>query len=81
MADVVKQTSTLKIDMLFVDGDTRTVTLKNPKANIAQSEITSLQSFLQANNAIIGDKEGATFGSIMKATRITQATTELDINN
>ena len=81
MADAIKISNDLLIENLFVDGDTRTITLKNPKYNIAESQITSLQSYMQANNIIIGDKAGATFGKITKVTMRERTTTSLDITS
>lgn len=81
MADAIKISNDLLIDNLFVDGDTRTITLKNPKYNIAESQITSLNDFMQANNIIIGDKAGGTFGRINKVTIRNRTTTSLDITS
>ena len=80
MADVVKTTSNLKIENYFVDGDTRTITLKNPKDTIEASAIADLNSFMQTTGIIIGDKTGATFGKIMKVTKIDKTQTDFDIN-
>ena len=79
MADIVTQASTLKFEYMFVDGDTRTQTLKNPKANITTSEIEELNTYIQANNLILGDKTSATFGKIAKVTRREETITKLDI--
>lgn len=70
MASYTTETSELKIDTLFVDGDTRTITLKNPKSTIAESEITELNAFIQENNLLVGDKAGGTFGKIKKVVKI-----------
>lgn len=71
MADTyIKNERTLRIDTMFVDGDTRAITLKSPKSTITEEEITELNTFIQANNLLIGDKNGATFGRISKVTRI-----------
>lgn len=78
--DTIKVTNDLLIENLFVDGDTRTITLRNPRENIAQSDIASLNSYMQANNIIIGDKAGATFGKIRKVTKRTRTTTGLDLS-
>lgn len=79
MADTIKETATAVIEMQFVDGDTRKLTLKYPKAEIETSEITALNAYLQANNLLIGDKSGATFGKIKTVTRISKTTRELDL--
>lgn len=79
MADVTKISRSLIIENVFVDGDTRSVTLKNPRSNISESQITDLNSFLQETNILIGDKNGSTFGRIKKVTRRDSTTTYLDI--
>ena len=81
MADVVKTSRSLIIENVFVDGDTRSVTLKNPRSDISESQITDLNSFLQETNILIGDKDGATFGRIRKVTRRNTTTTYLDISD
>lgn len=81
MADVSTNTESLKFDYLFVDGDTRSQTLKNPKPTITTSEITELQNYIRANNLLIGDKAGGTFGRINAVTRITERKTFLDIGS
>ena len=79
MADITTNSSVLKIENLFVDGDTRTVTLKNPKATIAQSEIQSLDSYLRDNNLLIGDKWGGNFGRIVEVKKVTTTRKALDL--
>ena len=80
MADVLTSEPVLLIENLFVDGDTRTITLKNPKSTITQSEITELNTFCQTNNILIGDKEGANFGRITKVTRRVTNERKLDFS-
>lgn len=80
MADVQTNSTTLKIDNLFVDGDTRIITLKNPKQNISASEINALQNFMQANNVIVGDRYSGTFGRIESITRVTEQRTAIDLS-
>lgn len=81
MADIIKTAQHLIIETVFVDGDTRSITIKNPRSNISQSEITELNSYMQENNMIIGDKDGSTFGRIKKVTRRSSTTTYLDISD
>lgn len=81
MADVTKISRSLIIENVFVDGDTRSLTLKNPRSDITESQITELNSFLQETNILIGDKDGATFGRIRKVTRRNSTTTYLDISD
>lgn len=79
MSDTVKTSLELRLDNVFVDGDTRSITLKNPKGSVADSDIASLNAFMQTTNVIIGDKSGATFGRITKATRIQKQEIAFDL--
>ena len=49
MADMVSQSSELKMEALFVDGDTRTFSVKDPKSNINQADITALKKMANIN--------------------------------
>lgn len=80
MADIVTQDSTLVFEFMFVDGDTRTQKLKNPKSTITQEQIAELNAYIQANNLIVGDKGGATFGKIARVVKRNEVITKLDIN-
>lgn len=79
MADTIKTTSTAKIDLYFVDGDTRLITLKNPKSDITTSQIEDLQSFLRTSNVLVGDKVQGTFGKISSVTRVMETKTRMDL--
>ena len=81
MADVLVTTNELKIENYFVDGDTRTITLKNPSPSVSSSDIAELQTWMQTQQPIIGDKLGAAFGKIVSATKISTTQTYLDIDN
>lgn len=78
MADVSSTSEQLKIENYFVDGDTRMITLKNPRQSITTSDIEELQAYMRANNIIVGDKMGGTFGKISKVTRVTETKTYVD---
>lgn len=77
--DITKQEAELKVEMDFVDGDTRSFSVANPKATIAAADIESLSSYIADNNLLIGDKNGAAFNRINKATRILKTKRYLDI--
>lgn len=79
MADIYGTAQTVKFDFFFVDGDTRSLSIKNPKSNITTTEIENLQTFMRTNNIIVGDKDGGTFGRIDKVTRITESKLKLDL--
>lgn len=80
MAHITSSAESLKIENLFVDGDTRTITLKNPRSNISNADITELQTFMQHHNVIIGDKYGGTFGRIESVNKVTEYKTYLDLS-
>lgn len=81
MADVITTNQTLQLEYAFVDGDTRINNIKNPKDNISASDIESLNTFIRANNAIVGDRYQSTFAQINYAKRVTKTTVNYDINN
>lgn len=67
MADMVKTSSKLLIEVLFVDGDTRTITLRNPKSTLTSNDIENLETFMQTNNILIGDRDSSDFKRIRVA--------------
>lgn len=79
--DLISEVISLRLELVFVDGDDRNLTIRNPKSNLTSSQITDLQTFLQTTNVIIGDKAAGTFGRIRKATKITQTTLQLDLTS
>lgn len=80
MADTTATTKELLIENYFVDGDTRTQTIKNPRQTISSSDIQALQIYAQTEQPLIGDKTGAAFGRINKATVKTTTKTDLDLS-
>ncbi len=80
MADVITQKNQIQFEFAFVDGDTRLAYLNNPKDTISTQEIEELNTYIRANNILVGDKYQSTFAQINKATRVTKITTTLDIN-
>lgn len=81
MADTSSTSQELKIETMFVDGDTRTFNVKNPKSNVSQSDIANLNTYMQTNNILIGDKYGGRFGKITKASTIDKTTVTLDLES
>lgn len=84
MADKITTTNELKIENLFVDGDTRTITLKNPKATIETSEITALETLIKngdgTTSILIGDKYGSDFRQIWEVRKTSKTTTDFDLS-
>lgn len=78
MADVTATSRTLKIGNYFVDGDTRTISLKNPHGGLSSTEIQELETFMRTNNIIQGDKMQGTFGKISEAKIVTETKTYID---
>lgn len=81
MADVTATSRTLKIGNYFVDGDTRTISLKNPRGGISTADIQELETFMRTNNIIQGDKMQGTFGKITEAKIVTETKTYLDFTS
>ena len=81
MADKITITNTLSVETIYTDADTRTFNLPNPRAGLSSADITSLSDYLAENNLLIGDKTGAQFGRITKATKVSKETTSLDITS
>lgn len=79
MADTISYGKELKVETLFIDGDTRTLSVKNPKANISQSDITTLNAWMKTNNILVGDKYGGRFGKITQASTVDKTTVTLDL--
>ena len=79
MADIVKTSAILNIECVFNDGDTRTITLKNPRSDISASEIETLENFMLENKIIIGDRDSFDFKKVRKAVKRDTTTTYLDL--
>ena len=81
MPDKVKYEHVLNIECLFLDGDTRTITLKNPKSSISTSKIAELETFIRENNILIGDRDGSDFRRIKKVVKRNSTTVYLDLES
>lgn len=82
MADELTTENDLLIDTLFIDGDTRRITLKNPGEEITAQAIASLETLILnggTSTLLIGDKSGSPFRRINKITRRETATMDLDL--
>lgn len=77
--DLISTEKTMRLDCLFIDGDTRAITLKNPISNPTTAQFNELNTFMQQKNIIIGDRYGGRFGRIKKATVTTKETSTLDL--
>lgn len=79
MADIVKNTSELKLVAGFYDGDTRTLTLDNPIGSLSAADIHAVETTMKTSQPIIGDKGGANFVGFQKAEIINRTRTILDL--
>lgn len=84
MADKTTTSNELKVENLFVDGDTRTITLKNPRNNITTADITTLETLIlngaEANSLLIGDKYGSDFRRIQTVRKVSKTTVEYGLS-
>lgn len=79
MADTITTSQYANFELYFVDGDTRTLTVNNTGSGLSAAAIGDLNTFIQTNNLLIGDRAGATFGKISKVTRVDQTTTKVEL--
>lgn len=77
MANVTTSTRQLKIVAGFSDGDERTISVDNPKANITAAQIKALNE--KAALVLIGDKYGAPFTAFKDAGIYNITKVELDL--
>ena len=77
MADLQSVKDTLQLVAEFVDGDTRSIALDNPKDSLTAEEIDSLNAIMV--KCLVGDKEGAQFYRWKTAAQVNKVTTILDI--
>ena len=75
---MVKVKDTLQLVAEFVDGDTRTLTLDNPRESLTAAEIDNLNPVII--EGLVGDKTKAQFYRWKTAAKIHKITTELDIS-
>ena len=79
MADTITSSRELKLNSTYADGDTRAITLKNPRQNVTAAEINAVGSYFLENNVLIGDKAGADFASISEAEIVEKTRRDIDI--
>lgn len=85
MADTVTSSRELKLIYEFDDGDNRTTSLSNPRANITGAEINQVSATLLATQAFVSDKnystEPSAFVKISEAKVVNQTRRQLDLSN
>lgn len=80
--DTVTSSENIQFEFGFVDADTRTANVPNPKdaEDIEASDVAAFSTWIETNAVIIGDKTGAASAGINAATRVTKTTTKLDLS-
>lgn len=79
--DTITSSQELSFVAGFVDGDTKTFKLKNPKSGLTGADISPVDAFITANNILIGDKAGAATDGIDSATIVDTTKLKLDLTN
>ena len=81
MADKISTTYTLQMMAEFADGDTRTLNVVNPNTAVESlgARVYELQTFLQNNSVLVGDKNGAAFSRFSYANKVEKTQTVLDL--
>lgn len=79
MADKVTTVKELKLVAKFVDDDTRTIPVDNPKSSLTAADIKTFENTAKTTGALIGDKTGAAFYQFINAKVIEKETTQLDL--
>lgn len=79
MADKVSQTRELRLVAGFYDGDTCTIAIDNPVANVTATQINAVGTTLKNTQAILGDKTGAAFVNFKSAEVVRKKKTALDL--
>ena len=77
--DTIKTSASLVIECVFNDGDTRTITLKNPRNDVSSTDIENLDSFMIENHIIIGDRDSSDLRKIKMAAIRNTTTSYLDL--
>lgn len=81
MADTVKGTSSMQLEFAFVDGDTRTVSIDDPKTSLNLGACAaSIGAYVKEHNLLLGDKNAADSKGLKSARLVNQTTTKLDIS-
>lgn len=71
----VTYTQNLLVEAAFVDGDTRTINLENPKSTISASELATVAAAMEG--VLIGDKQESAFSGLKSVKRRNQSTTTI----
>ena len=79
-ADTVTSSREGKLEVKFYDGDTRTITVDNPKSNLTAAQINAVVAQMKTDQPIIGDKTGASLVGANKFEIYEKTETKLDLS-
>lgn len=77
--DTLTSANELKLNFAFEDGDTRLVTLPNPKPGLTGTQIAEVGTWAHTNQPIIGDRAGASTTGIFEAYKLETSKLQLDL--
>lgn len=80
MADSATASYYIQFEFGFNDGDSRKQNVPNPKNNITDSDVAALDTWMVANNIVIGDKYGASSTGVNSATIVETTKLKLDLS-
>lgn len=81
MADKFTTTNELKIGFTFKDGDTRLVTIPNPKSGITADEVSEATAEIITNKLLVGDQTQAEITGVYTAYVENKSIAELDLES
>ena len=80
MADKIKTLRQLKLVASFVDGDTRTLIVKDPKLTLTEEDFAADTTLTKAaSKALVGDRHGAAFNRWKSAKLVEQTLKIFDL--
>lgn len=78
--DTVTSSYELQLVYKFADGDTRTTTLPNPRANLSSDAVITASNTLNQTQAFLGDKNDGAFDEIASAVIVSKTRRKLDLS-
>lgn len=78
-ADTVTSSSVGNLNLKFYDGDTRTLPIDDPRADLTATEINTFVNVLKTTQPLIGDKAGASITGADKFTIVDKTTVKFDL--
>ena len=76
--DTMTSSSELSINWRFADGDTRTITIANPRYDLNAEDIGAFEADAVSKGILVGDKTSAELTGIKVAKRIDKTDWNLD---